>query len=111
MKVVYIAHPLNAPTREGIEENRRNATAWVGWAADQGVAPVADWIILSGLWAESPEKRSRGLGIDCAIVMRCEEVWLVGGRVSPGMQTEADVARSVGIKVVDLTNLGALPPC
>lgn len=109
MKVVYIAHPLNAPTREGIEANRANAAKWCAWAARQGVAPVADWIILTGQWEESAANRELGLRIDLALVARCDAVWLVGGRVSSGMQLEADEARRLGVPVVDLTYLGLLP--
>jgi hypothetical protein len=108
VKAVYIAHPLGSgPERE---LNRQRAAKWVAWAARQGVAPVADWIILSGEWSETPENRERGLLIDCALVALCDEVWLVGGRVSTGMQIEADAARCAGRRVVDLTHLGAMPP-
>ncbi len=106
-KLVYIAHPLNAPTSEGIEQNRRNAAQWVAWAAEQGVAPVATWITLSGVWNES--RRAEGLEVDFAVVRRCDEVWLVGPRISEGMALEANRAREHGIPVVDLTGR-ELPP-
>jgi hypothetical protein len=54
MKVVYIAAPLNAPTLWGRTKNRMNAARWTAWAARQGVAPVATWVVLSGEWNESP---------------------------------------------------------
>lgn len=110
MKVVYIAHPLNADTRHGIEANRRNASEWVAWAAAEGVAPVATWITLSGQWEETDANRKLGLEIDCALISRCDEVWLVGSRVSKGMQIEAEHARRAGIPVLDLTVRGGLPP-
>ena len=106
MKVVYIAHPLGLGYDR--EQNRRRASRWVAWAADRGVAPVADWIILSGQWPES--RREQGLAIDVTLVKRCDELWLVGGRVSVGMQVEAEAARSAGIIVVDYTALGEEPP-
>ncbi len=106
--IAYIAHPLSGPDRE---QNRVNAARWCVWAArSRGVAPVADWIVLSGGYDESPANRAMGLACDLALVARCDELWLVGGRVSPGMQAEADEARRLGIPVVDLTALGALPP-
>ncbi len=110
MKHVYVAHPLMAPHRDGIEQNRRNASKWVAWAAHQGVAPMAMWIVLSGEWAETPENRERGLQIDEAQVGNCDEIWLCGGRVSSGMERERERARQRGIPVVDLTHLGAFPP-
>lgn len=82
----------------------------MAWAASQGVAPIATWIVLSGELAETPANREFGLAIDVALVERCDEVWLVGGRVSPGMRIEADAARVKGIRVRDLTWMGAMPP-
>lgn len=106
MKVIYVAHALGAgPDREA---NRARAARWCRWVALLGHAPVADWIILSGVFDES--HRERGLAIDCELVERVDEVWLVGGRVSPGMQVEADHARRCGVTVLDLTELGEEPP-
>jgi hypothetical protein len=102
MKCVYIAHPLGSGADR--EKNRERAARWVAWAALQGVAPVADWIILSGQWDES--MRDLGLAIDVELVKRCDEVWLVGGRISPGMKIEAASAK----RVIDLTHLGEEPP-
>ena len=108
MKVVYIAHCLGAgPDRD---RNLENAARWVVWAARSGVAPVADWIALAALLEETPENRELGLTIDRELVERCDEVWLVGGRVSEGMQIEIDHAMRHGILVVDLTHLGYEPP-
>ncbi len=39
------------------------------------------------------------------IIARCDEVWLVGGRVSSGMAAERDVAKIA----VDLTRFGEEP--
>ena len=106
----YIAHPLNAPTREEIEWNRSNASKWVGWAGRQGVAPLAMWIVMSGEWDETAENRERGLLIDEAQVELCSELWLVGGRVSSGMQRERRRAEECGRFVIDLTWLGLRAP-
>jgi hypothetical protein len=104
----YIAHPLGAgPDRE---KNRQRAALWVAWAAFEHANPVATWITLSGLWEETPDLRAKGLALDCALVECCTEDWLVGGRVSPGMEIEAAHARKHNIKVVDLTHLGEWPP-
>lgn len=109
MRVIYCAHPLGGGADR--EQNRINASRWVAWIAlTYDVAVIADWIILSGHWDESPANRARGIAIDLALVARCDEVWLVGGRVSAGMQQEADEARRLGKVVVDMTGLGALPP-
>lgn len=111
MKSVYIAHPLSAPTLDGIEENRRRAALWAAWAlTEQGVSPSCSWIVLTGVLPETPEMRALGLKADCAQAERCDEVWLVGGRVSQGMAIEAGHAAGCGVRVRDLTYLGELPP-
>jgi hypothetical protein len=110
MRVVYIAHPLNAATDEERERNRANAARWCAWAAmTQRVAPVADWIVLSGVLSEE-EGRERGLLIDCDILARCDEVWAVGGRISPGMAIEIEHAKKMLIPVCDLTDMGYEAP-
>lgn len=107
MRVIYLAHALTAPTREGIEANRTRAAQWAAWAATtQNVSPVCSWIVLTGVLPETPENRKLGLEIDKAQVKVCEELWFVGGRVTSGMAIEASVAK----KVVDLTHLGEWPP-
>ena len=99
MKVVYIAHPLGGG--DDREANRARAARWVAWAGMHGVAPVADWIILSGQWDETPEHRERGLRIDVALVARCDELWLCGNHVSHGMSIEANAAALAGVTVVN----------
>jgi hypothetical protein len=99
MKVVYVAHPLGAGSDR--EENRRSAAKWCAHIGELGYAPVADWIILSGEWDET--KRELGLEIDFALIHRCDELWMVGPRVSPGMKLESDHARRLGIPVFDYT--------
>jgi hypothetical protein len=107
MKVIYLAHPFTAPTREAMEANRRRATAWAVWAlTTQDVSPVCSWIVFTGALPETPESRRLGLEADKAQVARCEEIWLVGGRVSSGMAVEASASQ----KVIDLTHLGEWPP-
>jgi hypothetical protein len=111
MKAVYLAHPLNAPTRAGIDANRARASRWAAWAAViHGVSPVCSWIVLTGQLEETDENRARGLACDLAQAERCDEVWLVGGRVSSGMRLEADHAAARGIPVLDLTHMGEEPP-
>jgi hypothetical protein len=72
------------------------------------VAVVADWIVLSGQFSE--EHRELGLRCDLALIERCDEVWLCGGRVSPGMALEAAHARELDKRVRDFTSLGYEAP-
>jgi len=108
VRVCYIAHPLGSgPDRE---QNRASAAEWCAFLALHfDVSPVADWIVLSGEWSETPELRARGMACDLALVERCDELVLVGPRVSAGMLTEAEHARKHGKPVYDLTRLSMDP--
>ncbi len=100
MRTVYIAHPLGkGPDREA---NRASAAKWVAWAAEQGVCPMATWITLSGEWDESDEHRRRGLEMDYAQINRCDEMWLCGSHISPGMGLEAEHAKRISVPVLDM---------
>lgn len=105
MRVVYVAHAL---TGADMVENREHAKAWVRFAFEQGFSPVADWLLLTSMYYET--HRAQGLRADCALVRRCDELWLCGSRLSPGMQIEAEHAREHGVPVVDFTALGIVEP-
>lgn len=109
-EVIYVCHPLNAPTREGIDANRKEAAKWAAFLATYfHVAPECSWIVLTGEFDETPENRKRGLEIDLALVERCDEVVMVGPRVSDGMLLESEHARKLGKPVANLTRLSREP--
>lgn len=104
MRAVYVAHQLAGPLAA---RNRLNASEWCGRIAKEFLVSVsANWIVLSGQWPETPENRELGLRCDFASILRCNELWLVGGRVSPGMAQERDFALRNGVYIRDLTSLG-----
>jgi hypothetical protein len=106
MKRIYLCHPLSAPTREGIEQNRRAAARWAAWISTTfRVAVSADWITLTGELEETPENREWGLACDKAHIEGCDELWAVGPRFSSGMTLERQHAVSCGLPTYDLTGL------
>lgn len=109
-RVVYLCHPLNAPTREGIEANRKEAARWAAFFATYfDVAPECSWIVLTGELEETDENRATGLAIDLALVARCDELVMVGPRVSEGMLLESEHAKKLGKPVYNLTRIGRDP--
>jgi hypothetical protein len=90
MRLVYIAHPLSGDW----DANIADARLWVRAAIDCGYAPVAPYLMTEGILHE-PEDREVGLLIDEAYVERCDELWLCGEVVSPGMAREAARAANV----------------
>ena len=109
LRVVYLAHPVSGDVPGNLARARR----WLAWAiaAHADVAPIAPWITQCEVQDDAHEKqRARGLRDDCAVVARCDELWLVGGRISAGMRLERVAAEDAGVLVVDLTRLGEEPP-
>ncbi len=105
-RVVYLCHPLNAPTREGIEANRKEAARWAAFFATYfDVAPECSWIVLTGELEETSENRATGLAVDLALVERCDELVMVGPRVSDGMKLESQHALMRGLPVYNLVGL------
>ena len=102
MKIVYIAHPY-----EGKEENLVNAEKWVGYLISRfNIAPICAWIT----YCRTNIDREIGLTMDKQVIRRCDELWMVGGRISTGMKIEKEFAELMGIPVTDLTHLGYEAP-
>jgi hypothetical protein len=100
VKLVFVSHPHDSNARP-------LAKRWVAWVAETAV-PVADWIILAEVWDAGQRDRYRALAAEW--VRRCDELWLVGGRITDGMRAEVEAAQKHGVAVVDLTHLGSEPP-
>lgn len=82
MKRVYIAHPYG-----GLPENRTAAILFFMRAAELGHEPVAPWLIVTAHWGES--RRKQGMAINLNAILACDELWICGPEVSPGMLQEA----------------------
>jgi hypothetical protein len=111
--IVWMAHPLSAPTPEGIALNLMHAKLWLAWLyrTFPGVDFAAAWIpCCEAMNDADPAERERGLQFDCEMVRRLDGYWMVGGRVSSGMERERAAAMAAGKPVVDLTFLGNVPP-
>lgn len=93
--VIYLAHPLGGDWEGNIASARVYAERAVRIL---GVCPVAPYLTLYGLLHE-PADRLIGIGLDAAIIPKCDELWLCGPRVSPGMELERDQALKLGIPV------------
>lgn len=109
--LAYVAHALSAPTRAGMDENRRAAALWCVWLCKHfDVATIADWIVMSSVLDETEENRKLGLECDTQIIPHCSVLILCGRHISGGMRVEADCAIRWAKPVADLTTLGwALP--
>lgn len=97
MRKVYICSPL----RGDYEKNIAAARAYCREAVDAGYLPVAPHIYLTQfLDDQKPEERSLGLIIGQQLLEDCAELW-VYGEPSEGMKAEIELAKELGIKIID----------
>lgn len=108
--VVYLAHP-GASTRWEHLSGLGCARRWFDWVARRGYAVSANWIIYCEVWRDFDQKlREEGLRHDDALIAKCDEFWMVGGRISSGMARGRETALTYAIRVRDYTDWGDEPP-
>jgi hypothetical protein len=98
MKLVYIASPYHANTPEEMERNRQAAHAACEEAYRLGrlngikiipVTPIGNFPYLDD---NKPDERAQALHMGIALLSKCDELWVAGGRVSEGMKGEIRAA-------------------
>jgi hypothetical protein len=108
--VAYLAHPVSAPTTEGVAANLARARRWLRWFVEHtDFAICAPWIPYVETLDEI-EHRARGIRDDLAMVGRCDVIFLVGGRISEGMREEREWAHRLELGICTLVELGEEPP-
>lgn len=112
--MIFLAHPLGANSKTGVQENLQRAMLWYRWACDT-YWPMAmfeaTWMLNCLVYNDADgEQRRRGIERNFGVLMRCDALWLVGGRVSAGMREEAVFTTALGKPIFDLTHLGDEPP-
>lgn len=101
MKLVYLASPL----RGDYGRNIKNAVNYSRLASECGVLPLAPHIIFSQ-WCNDtvPEQRTQGLKLGLALLEKCDELWVMGTKISQGMQGEIEFAGERGIRTYFVQN-------
>jgi hypothetical protein len=94
MKKVYIASPLGGDVRGNIER----AKEYAKYALECGAAPVVPHFYALILDDNEPEERKLGLKAGQTILTACDEVWVFGSVLSPGMKAEIELADRHDIK-------------
>jgi len=99
MIVCFMSHPVAGDVLGNLLLARR----WLAWLQRHYperafIAPWIDWIE-TGDDDSDPAQRERGLRRDEAVAARCDEIWLVGARLSDGMKRELAAAQGAGARV------------
>lgn len=104
--VVYMAHLVAPKEGETIEGNLAAAKAWLKRLAERHphLCFIAPWITECEIWDDSdPKQRAAGLARCHIVIRKCDHFWMVGPRVSSGMQGESEVAMAHGLFVANFT--------
>ncbi len=105
MKVIYMAaalSPIDGETREG--NIARAKKLYRDLCIDHEGLFLAGWILNCEVFDESPEARFLGMQRNLRTIELCDELWMVGPRVSNGMQEEAEHAVKCCVVVHDRTD-------
>lgn len=111
--LAYMAHPVASYTlyhpqlkgKHTIKENLARAKRWLKALQDANphAVVIAPWITNAEVYGQNPEDRAANLLRDCYVIGRCDSIVFVGGRMSEGMQIEAEAAEGYGMPMFDLT--------
>lgn len=115
MAVVYLLHPVSAPTVEGVQANLAKAKRWAHWLMRTRPNDVilASWMLyVECLDDKDPYDRKRGIRDSCRVIRSgyVTEVAAVGGVVTAGMEEEMTVASDMRLVITNLIDLGSEPP-
>ena len=100
MKLVYICSPYAGD----IEKNIRFAKAACHYAMEQGCAPVAVHLLYPQFLNDAvPSERGAGIRMGLRVLAFCEELWICGERISPGMSCEIEEAKRLGIPIQSIS--------
>lgn len=94
IKMVYICSPL----RGDYGQNIKNAVRYCEIAAGLGVLPLAPHTIFTQYLNDTiPQQRQRGLDLGLALLEKCDELWVMGRKISEGMRGEIVQAQARGM--------------
>lgn len=100
MKLVYVACPLAAPTKEQTDANVAFAKVAALKAMERGLAPFVPHLMYPALLDDNdPEERTAGIRMDEEILSRCDLLWVCGTHLSRGVREEISFAHERGIPV------------
>lgn len=86
--LVYICSPYSGE----VEQNTQKARYYSRFAVDQGAIPLAAHLLFPQFMSETDE-RELALFMDLVLMGKCEQVWVFGETISPGMETEIAKAK------------------
>ena len=95
-KLIYIASPYAGD----VEGNTAFAIDACRFCIAQGHTPIAVHLLYTRMLDDNdPAQREVGLKLGRQVLGRCDEIWVCGNRISPGMAAEIAEADNLGIPI------------
>lgn len=100
MPLVYICSRYAGDVKSNVQAARR----YCRFAVENGYIPLASHLLYPQfLDDEDPEERKLGLLFGNVLMDKCDEVWIFGMELSPGMKAEYERAARKGYKICRFT--------
>ncbi len=94
--LVYICSPYAGD----FEANKQAARRYCRFAVESGYIPIASHLLYPQfLDDDDPDERNLGIFFGNVLMDKCEELWIFGGKLSPGMRAELNRAKRKGRRV------------
>lgn len=87
--LVYICAPYSGD----VEENKNRAIAFAKFSYEMGNIPVTTHLLFPFLDDTNEEARVTAIFMDIVLMGKCQEVWVLGERITPGMSIEIEKAK------------------
>ena len=107
MKRVFICSPFRGFGDSAEEQTRdckrniHNARAACNFAVMKGCVPYAPHLYFPQFLMDSdPDERKEGLLMGLTWLSYCDELWVIGRRISEGMENEINMAKKWGIPII-----------
>nr|DAF63471.1 MAG TPA: deoxyribosyltransferase [Siphoviridae sp. ctgmM3] len=87
--LVYICAPYSGD----VEENKKRATAFAKFSYEMGNIPVTAHLLFPFLDDTNEDDRVAAIFMDIVLMGKCQEVWVLGESITPGMSIEIEKAK------------------
>lgn len=87
--LVYICAPYSGD----VEENQKRAIAFAKFSYEMGNIPVTAHLLFPFLDDAKEDDRVSAIFMDIVLMGKCQEVWVLGECITPGMSIEIEKAK------------------
>ncbi|WP_409482503.1 DUF4406 domain-containing protein [Helcococcus ovis] len=89
MPLVYICSPFSGD----IKGNIKRAKEFADFLYKKGAIPITPHLLFPFMDDKKKEEREKAIFMDIVILSKCDEVWVLGEKITKGMREELEVAK------------------